>query len=98
MRVRQMRNTHNGNSVMNHFIITDGNRTILQSYNSIVAIVDHSAEGSKILTLGRDWDYSRTTMKYLHQFIKSTLGWDITAQGLRKAIDNKDIEYDSMLQ
>jgi hypothetical protein len=98
MRVRQLTNRHNGNAVMNHFVITDGNRTILQSYDSIVAIVDYNEQGAKRLTLGRDWDYSRTTMKYLNQFIKTTLGWDVTAQGLRKAISNKDIEYDYNLK
>lgn len=96
MRVRQMINT-NGYAVMNHFIMTDGNKKILQSYDSIVAVVDRNAEGSNILTLGKDWDYSRTTMKYVHQFIKQTLGWNITADGLRKAIKNKDINYDNEL-
>lgn len=96
MKVKQMIN-NNGYAVMNHFIITDGNKKILQSYDSIVAVVDRDAEGSNILTLGRDWDYSRTTMKYIHQFLYQTLGWDISAQGLRIAIKNKDINYDSTL-
>lgn len=96
IRVKQMIN-NNGYAVMNHFIIVEGNKRILQSYDSIVAIVDRDAEGSDLLTLGRDWDYSRTTMKYVHQFLQQTLGWDITAEGLRKAIKNEDINYDCTL-
>lgn len=97
MRVRQMTNNYNGNSVMNHFIITDGNKTILQSYDSIVAIVDKDKLGLKSLTLGRDWDYSRTTMKYVHQFLEQTLGWNVTARKLRQLIDDGEIHYDSAL-
>lgn len=94
VRVKQMINSK-GYSVMNHFIITDGNKKILQSYDSIVAVVDRSAEGSSRLVLGKHWDYSRTTMKYLNQFIRQTLGWNTNAQSLRKAIANNEVDYDN---
>lgn len=48
----------------NQFLITDGNKTILQSYNSIIAV----KENGKI-TLGKDWDYSKTTGKYRNLFL-----------------------------
>jgi len=44
-------------------IYVDGSR-IFQSYSSTIAIVT----GNKV-TLGRDWDYSRTTGKYRNQFL-----------------------------
>jgi len=48
----------------NHGIVHDGNKSTLFSYDSCVAQVD----GGKVL-LGPNWDYSRTTMKYVGQFL-----------------------------
>lgn len=38
-----------------------------QSYDSLIAYYDAS---NKILTLGWNWNYSVTTLKYLRQFMK----------------------------
>jgi len=59
-----MRN-NNGNSVPNQFIITGENKTIFQSYKSKIATCWVGGE----LTIYSDWDYSKTTLKYLKQFI-----------------------------
>ena len=48
----------------NQFIITDTKKVIFQSYDSTIALV----EGGK-LTLGKDWDYSITTLKHLYKFM-----------------------------
>ena len=45
-------------------IYAEGNE-VLQSYNSLVAI--KYADGKK--ELGMDWDYTRTTMKYVGRFL-----------------------------
>ncbi len=50
----------------NQFLIREGGKIILQSYNSIVAIWDNEKQ---TLVLGRDWDYSRTTTKHVYYFI-----------------------------
>ena len=50
--------------VKNQFIIRGGNKIIFQSYNSTIAVVDNGS-----ITLGADWDYSRTTLKYLYVFL-----------------------------
>lgn len=50
----------------NQFIIRQGDLCIFQSYESICAIYNIE---TRQLTLGRDWDYSRTTMKHLYIFI-----------------------------
>lgn len=40
---------------------------ILQSYNSKVAVYDKECD---ILTLGRHWDYSVTTLKHVYRFLE----------------------------
>lgn len=52
----------------------------------------------KVLTLGRDWDYSRTTMKYLHQFLEENLPkHNVSPDVLRKRIDTKEVRYNENL-
>ena len=58
----------NGNTVANQFLIEDGNRTVFQSYNSVIAeIVD-----GKVRLDQNYWDYSKTTGKYRNQFLGET--------------------------
>ena len=54
-----------GRDVPNQFIITTYDKTIFQSYNSVIAVKYN--DGSVIL--GEDWDYSATTGKYRNQFL-----------------------------
>lgn len=49
----------------NQFIIKNENEIYLQSYESTVAKISENG----ILWLGHDWDYSKTTLKYLYLFI-----------------------------
>ena len=63
-----------GNTVPNQFIIVDDKGTIyFQSYQTIIAKKEQG-----IITLDNQWDYSRTTSKYLYQFLDSN----------RKGIEN----------
>lgn len=56
---------NNGNAVPNQFIINDGDRDIFQSYKTIIAIRSDNA-----IILDNDaLNYSRTTSKYLYQFL-----------------------------
>ncbi len=48
----------------NQFIIRGGNSITFQSYDSTIAVIE-----DRVLTLGRDWDYSRTTLKHLYLFL-----------------------------
>ena len=48
----------------NQFILEDEKRTVFHSYDSVIAIVANK------VVLGKNWDYSRTTMKYLKQFLE----------------------------
>ena len=91
MRVEQLINT-NGNPNANQFIIYDGDKTIFQSYNSIVCEIKR-VEGSKVVKFGSDWDYSRTTMKHLNTFLSDNGFAHLTgANTIRKAIKKGESE------
>ena len=57
--------SNKGNKVPNQYLISIGNLEIFQSYNSIIAIKD----GDKVRLNYVYWDWSRTTLKYLNQFL-----------------------------
>lgn len=49
----------------NQFIIKGEGKTVFQSYQSEIAEINKNGD----LTLGIDWDYSRTTLKHLYLFL-----------------------------
>ena len=67
MKVSNMTNAR-GNKIANQVVIHDGNKETFQSYRSVVAIND---EGAVTLDY-KTWDYSRTTLKYLKQFLNTS--------------------------
>lgn len=90
MKVEQFR-------VKNQFRIFGENKNILQSYNSTVVVL----ENDKII-LGRNWDYSTTTIKYVYEFLEeftSISFWNISnkREYIRKLIENGTIIYDEKL-
>lgn len=95
--------TRTGEAVKNQYVITNRNWTAFQSYSSLVAIYDRE---NKTLLLGGDFDYSRTTAKYLGQFIRDYCGnlWQQLPNGkslsdsLRKAIKSGLISYDATMR
>ena len=94
----------------NHFVLENDDFIKLQSYQSIVAVCDKKNES---LIFGEDWNYSRTTLKYLYLFINDVVWLDLNAnlreklteafrssntkKALQKLIDNKIIMYDESL-
>lgn len=50
----------------NQFIINTEKEITFQSYDSTIATINKKAG---VLTLGRDWDYSHTTLKHLYLFL-----------------------------
>lgn len=64
MKVQNMQSAK-GNNIANQFLITDGNKEIFQSYQSVIAI----NEGGKITLDENKWNYSVTTTKYRNQFL-----------------------------
>lgn len=71
----------------NQFEISGPGFRALQSYNSLVVLV---ADG--YVTLGRDWDYSNTTMKHVNHF----LGY--TAKEIRAKIKSGEFQYDETMK
>lgn len=71
MKVRNLEGIR-GTVVRNQFIINEGHKTWFQSYNSVIVEIDR--EYQKI-TIGCDWDYSRTTTKYLKIFLMNEVGF-----------------------
>ena len=97
MKVKNMISDRSGREVANQFVLTGDNKVVFQSYQSIICVIDYTKEGAEKITLGRDWDYSNTTMKYLHKFLRDYLCMNTNANGLRTAIKNKDISYNPNL-
>lgn len=65
MKVYNMTSERTGREIANQFIIEDGGKVYFQSYNTIIAM----KEAGKI-TIDTDAEnYSRTTSKYLYQFL-----------------------------
>ena len=59
--------SNNGNQVPNQFVIDNGNKTIFQSYKTIVAV----KENGKVTLDSNALEYSNTTLKYLKQFLNT---------------------------
>ena len=93
--VTPLTSNRTGRAVPNQTVLNIGSRVYLQSYDSIVAC--HDCENNR-LTLGKHWDYSVTTMKYVNQFIRDHadpryVPGKVCAENIRKAIDCGLIEY-----
>ena len=52
----------------NQFVIRDNGNEYLQSYDSIIVKRDKNNK----ITLGQDWDYSKTTGKYRNLYLGET--------------------------
>lgn len=57
-----------GKTVANQFIITEPDKVIFQSYNSVIAVKMHDGA----IILGKNWDFSTTTGKYRNIFLNET--------------------------
>ena len=76
----------------NQFILQDfkNNVVCFQSYDSLVCKIENSYK----ITLYQDFDYSKTTSRYLHQFLNEFAYYDlfdfIKKNDIRK---NKSLQY-----
>lgn len=88
-----------GNPVVNQYVLSVvGGGYAFQSYNSKIAMYDFDTDE---LILGRDWDHSVTTLKYLWKFLNeyaprfvkivNAHGKRTGAQNIRAAIDAGEI-------
>lgn len=67
MKVRNMTSNSTGREIANQFIIEDGNKVYFQSYKTIIAM----KQVGKITIDTNAENYSRTTSKYLYQFLNT---------------------------
>ena len=102
LKIRPCESERTGEAVKNQYIIEFSGSVAFQSYNSLIAIYNRE---EKRLTLGYDWDYSRTTQKYLYQFlrnycyniVKQLPNGKSFADSIRKAISCGLIVYDEKM-
>ena len=75
----------------NQFILKDLNNNAIyfQSYESLICKIENDYK----ITLYNDFDYSKTTSKYLHQFLN-----DFTCYDLYDFIKKNDIRKNKSLQ
>lgn len=101
-RVSPITSPRSGEAVRNQYAISAPGYRAFQSYDSLIAVFN--VETGR-LTLGRHFDYSVTTSKYLHVWLKeyaAGVWYDIRNeyQGkslkdtLQKAIDAGAVDYD----
>ena len=64
----------------NQFLFYINEKTYLQSYDSVVAC---KSDG-EIPILYKDWDYSRTTMRYVSRFLSDVFNKRITKRDVIK--------------
>ena len=65
MKVYNMTSNSTGREIANQFIIEDGEKVYFQSYRTIIAM----KQAGKITIDTNAENYSRTTSKYLYQFL-----------------------------
>lgn len=68
-----------GNAVRNQFVVYDNGKITFQSYSTTICTI----ENGKVSVNRSMWQYSRTTAKYLYQFLREN-GW--------KVYRNKDVQ------
>lgn len=89
-----MTSPRSGRPVANQFVIETPHGEYFQSYNSIVAFKPRS--GDDRIVFGSDWNYSRTTSKYLHLFLISH-GINLTSEQKKRAVQEGEIVVDESL-
>ena len=106
VKVSNMVSPRSGREVANQFVIKTNEGVFFQSYNSTIAFVDADYN----VTLGRYFDYSVTTSKYLNQFLKRYAGramhimekeihsYKSFSDFLTKGIENGIIKYDEDME
>lgn len=80
--MQRLKNTHIYQlDHINQLVVDSDNYSMFQSYRSLIAIYDKE---NRRLCLGRDYDYSSTTMRHLYQFIL----WYTSACDIKDALNN----------
>ena len=70
MKVTNLTSPRSGAKVANQFVVTDGSVEYFQSYDSVIAKRDNY-----VITVGKDWNYSNTTLRYFKQWLTEEWRW-----------------------
>lgn len=95
--------SRNGNKVANQFVITsyDDNysvsKEVFQSYSTTIAMHICGMSTPHYVILDRKmWDYSKTTMKYLNQFLSGIMGHPMPKKKIEEFIKDKLIVLEDL--
>jgi hypothetical protein len=91
IKTHNLKSPRTGNSVPNQYEIIhehDNFRTIFfQSYDSVIAKLHLNKKGDWAVYLdSEDWDYSRTTLKYLRVFLNDYINFNGYTKDIRNNI------------
>ena len=104
--ISNMQSPRTGKPVSNQFSIESDRYSFFQSYKSLIGVYDKK---ERRITLGPAWDYSQTTLKYLHKWLESDAfnSWAYIrdeyagrtfSETIRKAIAAGVIDYDGDME
>lgn len=71
---------------INQYSIETQTAVYFQSYDSTIAKISYE-NSAKVLTLGRDWNYSNTTLRHLYRWLYENFdGWNGRKKDVEKMI------------
>jgi hypothetical protein len=95
MKVTQLKSTRSGNAVPNQFEITNGSKVFFQSYKSMICKID--TVKNIVYLDSYYWDYSRTTIKYLKEFLYLNAYYgNLSTDEIRTKIKTKEIKLTNL--
>lgn len=92
IKVQNLRSANN-NPVPNQFLIYQNENVIFQSYYSTIAKID---KNNNLILDSNRWDYSRTTLKYLYNFIEQFKGFRPNKKSLTELIEANEIKITNL--
>lgn len=95
MKVTQLKSPRSGNEVPNQFEIKNGAKIYFQSYNSMICKIDTNK--NLVFLDSFYWDYSRTTIKYLKEFLYSRAYYGVlSTDEIRNKIKTKEFRLTNL--
>jgi hypothetical protein len=81
-----------GRTVKDHIVETKDREVNLYSYNSLVCSLRNTSQCDKIIVFGRDYHFSKTTMKYLVDFLRQNGFTELNdSKAIDEAIKHADV-------
>lgn len=84
--VTNLESPRSGNPVANQFVISTDEGEIFQSYQTPIA----EKKAGRTYIISSNWNYSRTTSKYFHQWLRSFGFTGVEIDTLKKWLNRAD--------